>query len=343
MSVVFVGNIPYDYTEEQLTDIFKQIGPVKNFRLVFDKDNGRGKGYGFCEYMDAGNAQSAVRNLDGYDVGNRQLRVAFSDSDQNKIKGVATIGTAMPATLPPPPPPSSVPPAFAQQFAGGRAGSLPPPPPLQQVPQNPNSAVPPLPPGSQPPSNLTTTDAISQTLSAMPPMQLLDVISHFKALVQTNPGQAENLLKQAPPLAYAVLQALLLMNLVDAKVLTKVISSGSVSQPPPAAAPIAPLQPPQQQYQQAPPTFRNSPTPVPQPQQLPPPPQQQQYRQSPAPPQLPQQAPAAIRQATPQRDPNTAALINQVMALTDMQINALPVEQQSQIHMIKQQVAAGLM
>lgn len=333
MSVVFVGNIPYDYTEEQLTDIFKQIGPVKNFRLVFDKDNGRGKGYGFCEYMDAGTAQSAVRNLDGFDVGNRQLRVAFSDSEQNKIKNATVRGsTPVASTLPPPPPPppSSVPPAFAQQFAGGR---VPPPP---QVLGNPNSAVPPLPAGTEPPANITTTDAISQTLNAMPPMQLLDVISHFKSLVQTNPGQAENLLKQAPPLAYAVLQALLLMNLVDAQTLSKVIASGSVpQQTPAAAAPVVPF--PQQPHHQ--PVYRNSPTSVPQPPQT----IQPQYGQSPIPPQIPQQPPTAIRQATPQRDPNTAALINQVMALTDLQINALPIEQRNQILMIKQQVASGLM
>lgn len=301
MSVVFVGNIPYDYTEEQLTDIFKQIGPVKNFRLVFDKENGRGKGYGFCEYLDAGNAQSAVRNLDGYDVGNRQLRVAFSDSDSNKTKAPTT-GPAVGST--PVPPPQAIPAAFAQQF--GR-GSVPPPGPPEG-----NTAVPPLPAGTQLPVGISATDSISRTLSAMPPMQLLDVIAQFKSLLQTNPGQAEALLKQAPQLSYAILQALLLMNLVDAKVLTKVIASGSAPQAPAQAA-AAPMQ------------YRDSPQP----------PQQQQFRNSPA----PQQA----RQATPQRDPNTAALISQVMALTDAQISGLPAEQKNQIMMIKQQVAAGLM
>ncbi len=35
---------------DKQVDIFKQIGPVKSFRLVFDKETGRTKGYGFCEY-----------------------------------------------------------------------------------------------------------------------------------------------------------------------------------------------------------------------------------------------------------------------------------------------------
>ncbi|CCG83384.1 Uncharacterized RNA-binding protein C644.16 [Taphrina deformans PYCC 5710] len=294
MSVVFVGNIPYDYTEEQLTEIFKQIGPVKNFRLVFDKDNGRGKGYGFCEYLDAGNAQSAVRNLDGYDVGNRQLRVAFSDSDQNKLK----TNTGPSSSIPPP---QAIPPEFAQQFA--RGGSLPPPPP----PTSSGNVLPPLPVGTQPPAGVSATDAISRTLSTMPTNQLLDVITQFKALVLSNPAQAEALLKQAPPLSYAVLQALLLMNLVDAQVLAGVISGGAAQ----AQAPPAVQQVQQQQY-------RNSPTPVPL--------QQAQFRNSPA--------PVAQQQAA--RQPS-------VMALSDAQINGLPQEQRNQILMIKQQVAAGLM
>lgn len=48
--VVFVGNIPYDISEEQLKDIFRQIGPIHRFRLVFDKETNKPKGYGFCEY-----------------------------------------------------------------------------------------------------------------------------------------------------------------------------------------------------------------------------------------------------------------------------------------------------
>lgn len=339
MSVVFVGNIPYDYTEEQLTEIFKQIGPVKNFRLVFDKENGRGKGYGFCEYLDAGNAQSAVRNLDGYDVGNRQLRVAFSDSDSNNKKGPSGIPTpSSTGGMGGPPPPQAIPPAFAQQFA--RGGSLPPPLPVgaaaaATAPTTPGgSLLPPLPAGTQPPARLAATDAISNTLSAMQPNQLLDVITQFKALVLSNPAQAEALLKQAPSLSYAVLQALLMMNLVDAKVLARVISSGGAAsmqqQQTPTTAVVQPVST----------DYRNSPAP----QQAYNSPAPQQAYHSPAPAQQQQQQQhAQARQPTPQRDPNTAALIAQVMALTDAQIGGLPQEQRTQIMMIKQQVAAGLM
>ena len=61
----FVGNIPYEATEEQLKDIFSSVGPVLSFKLVFDRDSGKPRGYGFCEYMDPETASSAMRNLNG--------------------------------------------------------------------------------------------------------------------------------------------------------------------------------------------------------------------------------------------------------------------------------------
>ncbi|KAK9711853.1 hypothetical protein K7432_007526 [Basidiobolus ranarum] len=61
--VVFVGNIPYDLTEEQLIDIFKEVGPVVSFRLVFDRESGKPRGYGFCEFLDAETASSAPRGF----------------------------------------------------------------------------------------------------------------------------------------------------------------------------------------------------------------------------------------------------------------------------------------
>jgi cleavage stimulation factor subunit 2 len=68
---VFVGNIPYGMvtlapceshllnlqiglTEEQIIDIFSSAGKVVNFRLVYDRETGRPKGFGFAEYPDSG-------------------------------------------------------------------------------------------------------------------------------------------------------------------------------------------------------------------------------------------------------------------------------------------------
>ncbi|KAK9470319.1 uncharacterized protein V1510DRAFT_383521 [Dipodascopsis tothii] len=89
--VVFVGNIPYDQTEEQILEIFQSVGPVANSRFVFDKETRRPKGYGFVEYHDSETAASAVRNLSNYSLGNRALRVDFSHE------------TSIGATIPPKP------------------------------------------------------------------------------------------------------------------------------------------------------------------------------------------------------------------------------------------------
>jgi cleavage stimulation factor subunit 2 len=51
-------------------------------RLVFDRDTGKPKGYGFCEYADAQTALSAMRNLNGWEMGGRPLRVDFAESEK---------------------------------------------------------------------------------------------------------------------------------------------------------------------------------------------------------------------------------------------------------------------
>ncbi|AQK58606.1 Cleavage stimulating factor 64-like [Zea mays] len=95
---VFVGNIPYDATEEQLVQICEEVGPVVSFRLVIDKETGKPKGYGFCEYKDEETALSARRNLQGYEINGRQLRVDFAESgrntDRNREKGRGGPGMA---------------------------------------------------------------------------------------------------------------------------------------------------------------------------------------------------------------------------------------------------------
>lgn len=52
-------------------------------RLVTDRETGKPKGYGFCEYKDEETALSARRNLQGYEINGRQLRVDFAENDKN--------------------------------------------------------------------------------------------------------------------------------------------------------------------------------------------------------------------------------------------------------------------
>nr|CAH0110429.1 unnamed protein product [Daphnia galeata] len=70
-----VGNIPYGVSEDQLKAIFSEAGPVVSFRIVQDRETGRSRGFGFCEFQSPDSAQTAMRNLNGYELNGRSLRV----------------------------------------------------------------------------------------------------------------------------------------------------------------------------------------------------------------------------------------------------------------------------
>lgn len=67
-----VGNIPYEVTEEKLKEIFSEVGPVLSLKLVSDRETGKPKRYEFCEFEDV---EKAMRNLNGFEVDGRFLRV----------------------------------------------------------------------------------------------------------------------------------------------------------------------------------------------------------------------------------------------------------------------------
>jgi len=72
---VFVGNIAYKASEDDLTNLFSQAGQVVSFRLICDRETGRPKGYGFCEFADASGANNALHTFNGYELHGRALRV----------------------------------------------------------------------------------------------------------------------------------------------------------------------------------------------------------------------------------------------------------------------------
>lgn len=72
---VFVGNIPWAASEQELTQVFAQYGEVVNFRLLQDRETGRPRGMGFCEFSSKDECQQAINGLNGHDMHGRQLRV----------------------------------------------------------------------------------------------------------------------------------------------------------------------------------------------------------------------------------------------------------------------------
>ncbi|RDL29930.1 Uncharacterized protein BP5553_10557 [Venustampulla echinocandica] len=309
---VFVGNIPYGLTEEQIVDIFNSAGKVLNFRLVYDRETGRPKGFGFAEYPDSDSAASAVRNLNDFEIMNRKLRVDFSNDTGGDDDNSAPTGYQHPA------PPNGV--AIAQPLTGTNT-----------------SALPPLPLGVDLPPGLNCPDAISRTLNTLPPSQLLDVLSQMKTLATTDPAKATELLSQAPQLSYAIFQALLLMGLVSTEALSSVVEAASAAPAPTPAS--VPVPTPQQGYQ-VPPGNYPSGFPPPPPHMsgqlgvpmggtppvqnhglYPPPPAPVQHR---PPPQQQQAAPAAPL-------PETDGLMQQVLAMPQEVIDSLPPADRAQL------------
>ncbi|WWC69785.1 uncharacterized protein I206_103728 [Kwoniella pini CBS 10737] len=278
---IFVANIPYhpkgpmtiwmrsrlmkvsalsDVSEEQLANTFSEAGPVNNVEIKFDPQTGRSKGYAFVQFYDEATALSAVRNLQDAPVNGRNLRVELSTDEPGPRRGGRGSRGGIPGQ-PGGPIGNSVPPVGAGGPPGGAGGygrsqhDDGPPRGFDQGYPAPGGPVPPpqvnrvdlsaLPEGSPVPLGSNPTDSISKTLAAVTPGQMQDVMASMKSLISTNPEQARQLLTSKPQLAYALFQAMLLMNIVDPSVLQRI-------QPLPTTAPPVPI-----------PTINHAPTPPP--------------------------------------------------------------------------------
>lgn len=72
---LYVGNLPYSFTEGTLNDLFAQVGAVESCRLITDRDSGRSKGFGFVEMSSEEEAEKAISELNGKEVEGRALTV----------------------------------------------------------------------------------------------------------------------------------------------------------------------------------------------------------------------------------------------------------------------------
>lgn len=77
---VFVGNLSFNTTEEQLHQSFSELGRILKVRLVTDIETGRPRGFAFIEFEDPQAALSAIRNMNDYEINGRKIRVNFSNS-----------------------------------------------------------------------------------------------------------------------------------------------------------------------------------------------------------------------------------------------------------------------
>jgi len=202
----FVGNIPYEATEEKLKEIFSSVGPVISFKLVYDRENGKPRGYGFCEFMDPETAMSAMRNLNGYEINGRPLRVDSASTERSEINlpGVGVVGVTP------------------------GAGPVP-----EQSPYGDS-----VDPDKAP-------EAISKAVASLPPEQMFELMKQMKECIINNPQEARDMLLKNPQLAYALLQALVVMRIVEPEMALNMLHKQApknlpigAAQPQPSMAPV---------------------------------------------------------------------------------------------------------
>jgi RNA recognition motif-containing protein len=74
MKKLYVGNLPFSSSEEDVRELFSQFGQVESVNLIQDRETGRFRGFGFVE-MDSENAEDAIASLNGSDFGGRVIKV----------------------------------------------------------------------------------------------------------------------------------------------------------------------------------------------------------------------------------------------------------------------------
>lgn len=188
---VFIGNIPFDATEEDIVAIASRAGPVSDVRIVLDR-NGKSKGFGFCDYVSDAVAMNAVRTLDGAELKGRKLRFDHSSSHGRMDHLHPSHGASFAAT-----------PVHVE--------------------------------------NTRTSSDIIRILDGMSTAQYYEVMIQLRGLSMQNPHIIREILLSNPPFAYALLQAQVLLGIVDpnhAKMSSPIPmpSSASMHHPPPSGA-----------------------------------------------------------------------------------------------------------
>ncbi len=72
---LFVGSLPYTTTDQELNELFSQFGKVDSATIINDRMTGRSKGFGFVEMSSDDEAAKAIQELNGKDVGGRNIVV----------------------------------------------------------------------------------------------------------------------------------------------------------------------------------------------------------------------------------------------------------------------------
>lgn len=81
---LYVGNLPYSATAEELKTLFSEVGEVTDSVVISDKMSGRSKGFGFVTMATDELADAAVKSLDGKEMGGRPLKVNIARAPRER-------------------------------------------------------------------------------------------------------------------------------------------------------------------------------------------------------------------------------------------------------------------
>ncbi|HYR41504.1 MAG TPA: RNA-binding protein [Terriglobia bacterium] len=84
---IYVGNLSFQTTETDLSNMFGEIGQVESVQIITDRDTGRSKGFGFVQMSDDAAAEKAIAQLNGREIGGRNLTVNEARPMQRKDFG----------------------------------------------------------------------------------------------------------------------------------------------------------------------------------------------------------------------------------------------------------------
>lgn len=84
---LFVGNLSYSTTEDDLKTLFAQAGAVKSVALIKDRESGRSKGFAFVEFETQVEAEKAISMFDGKEFQGRQIKVNLARPREDRPRG----------------------------------------------------------------------------------------------------------------------------------------------------------------------------------------------------------------------------------------------------------------
>lgn len=319
-----MGNLAFTTTEDQLHQIFSEIGRVIRVRMVSDLESGKPRGFAFVEFEDPQAALGAIRNLNDYELNGRRLRVNFSNSSHletlagqlgmDMTKKDANVNIAPVSNIP-----------------GGASGEN-----AMQGASGGTDTV-------MAASTGTGTQEVANALKNMSKGEMYDVIAKLKQIADEEPDEARKIISGHPQLPEALLFLMSQLDMIKTPYTNVLGAAPVVTGPIPPSAPAMSAVPPpvvdprdpRARMAAAPSDPRAAATdPRARMAGSVPPPPPPVYG---APP--PQQAPPPPAMGIAGLDPS---LVQQVMSLTPAQISQLPPDKQSSILALRQQITAAM-